>query len=80
MENGKMIQEIYNTVIRLDERTLATDEKLDKITEFMEPEGICERARTRINRVYGQVKFQWFLIALIVVSIIGGAFKILYKG
>ena len=80
MENGKLLQEIHNTVTRLETESKETAKKLDKIAEFMEPEGVCEAARGKIKGINTQIKFQWWLIALIVVAIIGGAFKILSGG
>lgn len=72
LENGKMLQEIHEKVTRLDEWRGEVDRKLDCVNVFMSPDGVCERARAKIGRVWSHVKVQWWIIGLLATTILAG--------
>ena len=71
MSNGKMLQEIYERVVRLDEWRVSMDKKIDTINEVFKPDGVCSKSRGRIDSVFSHVKVQWwFLGGLVVVLVV----------
>ena len=76
MENGELLRDIHEKVSKSEQWQVDADKKWDEMAKFMRPDGVCEKARHRINRIATQVGFQWWLIGAIALVIVGGALKL----
>ena len=58
MTNGKLLQEIYERVVRLDEWRISVDEKIDEIRVPLK----------RVEPLATKVSIQWWLIGVLFVA------------
>ena len=70
LTNGKMLKEIFERVVRLDERQANMDGKLDNINEVFKPDGLCSKSRGRINSMFSHIKIQWWLLGSLVIFLV----------
>jgi len=58
MDNGKMLQEIFERVVRLDEWRVNVDKKLDEIVEPIK----------KVEPLSTKVAIQWWILGLLFVA------------
>ena len=50
------------------------------LTDFIAPDGVCDRHRSRTDKFMSQVSVQWWFIGGVVMGLIGLAFAVLKAG
>ena len=70
LNNGQLLKEIHDRVIRLDEQMVAASESLKGIAQIFAPNGTCDKSRRRVDSIASHIKIQWWLIGGIAGSLI----------
>ena len=65
MKNGKLLKEIHEKVIRLDQWRESVDEKLDVVADIFKPDGAWVKAIKTISNVKVQLGAQWAILILV---------------
>ena len=68
MDNGKILKEIYERVVRLDEWRVSVDKKIDGICEIFKPDGTYAKSGKRIESAFSHIKIQWYLLGALFVA------------
>ena len=70
LSNGKLLKEIHDMVIRLDEWRGTVDKRLNSITDVFKPDGICSKARSSMSNIKVQVGIQWVILFALLVYLV----------
>jgi hypothetical protein len=70
ISNGKLLREIHERVIRLDEWRKTADEKLDELNGIFKQNGICNKARNKLTGLSVRAKIHEGIIIILLIYLV----------
>ena len=70
LSNGKLLKEIHEKVVRLDEWKESVNNKLDIVTDVFKPNGLCSKTRAALSNIKVQVGIQWAVLFAMLVYLV----------